>query len=61
MKAKVIKSFVDKNTGKLVTSGSDVDFEDSRIESLVKNGFVIRFVNKPTKKGLRAEMPGGGA
>jgi hypothetical protein len=59
MKAKVITSFVDKS-GKLNTAGSEVDFESSRMEALIKKGYVV----KPGKKSAaeaEEKKPDGGA
>jgi hypothetical protein len=60
MKAKVIASFLDKDTKKLITSGTEIDFNEKRVEALAKRGFVIKVENKAANKS-KGKKPGGGA
>jgi hypothetical protein len=59
MKANVVKSFVSK-TGKLYTVGTTVEFDESRIDALVKQGFLAKSKEKPAAKA-DVKKPNGGA
>ena len=50
MKAKVLKSFVDKKTGQLQTEGSIVEYDKKRIGELTASGFVVE--SKPDAESL---------
>jgi len=49
MKAKVLKTFVCKDKGKLQIVGSIVDYDDKRISDLAAKGFVEKIDVKPDK------------
>ena len=59
MKVKVLKSFVDKNTGKLQTEGSFVEYDEKRIGELAEKGFVVK-IEKETGR-TETKKPDGGA
>jgi hypothetical protein len=50
MKAKVVTSFIDKETKKLITSGSEIDLDQKRVEALIEQGFVVKIENKSNSK-----------
>ena len=60
MKAKVLKSFVDKNSGKLKTSGSFVEYDEKRINDLSAKGFVAKIESEPPAKP-ESKKPNGEA
>ena len=59
MKAKVLKSFVCKETGKLQTEGSLVEYDEARITELATNGFVSKVDDKTNKS--ETKKPSGEA
>lgn len=40
MKAKVVKAFTDKNTGKIHLAGEAIDLKEARAKELERGGFV---------------------
>jgi hypothetical protein len=55
MKAKVLKSFVDKSSGGLRVSGSEVECSDERFKELSEKGYLEKATEKVEKKDTETD------